>query len=459
VTVAIALFTRDLRIRDNPVLHRAAASADRVIPLFVVDTGIARTGYLRPNRSSFLVDCLSDLDAGLRELGGCLVVRRGEVVEEVARLVTDHDVAAVHVARDVSGYAQRREHALATRLSELGCELRVHDDVITVVPPGAVVATGADHSAVFTPYHRQWTDVSRRAPLPPPSRLGEPPASPEPLPTAADLCPGPVAPALPRGGEHAARLLLDQWREQVRDYVERQDDLAGDATSHLSAHLHFGSLSPTELVHVIGTATPAARAFVRQLAWRDFNHQLMAARPDTARHDYRQRDVTWRDAPADLDQWKAGRTGHPIVDAGMRQLLHEGWLHNRARLIVGSFLTKTLRLDWRLGAQHFLDHLVDADIANNQLNWQWVAGTGTDTRPYRTLNPLRQAERHDTTGDYVRRYVPELAHLPVPAIHQPWTLPSAERNRLSYPPPMVDLAAGRTRLTTRSVPPNQGTLF
>ena len=234
----------------------------------------------------------------------------------------------------------------------------------------------------------------------------------------------------------------------MRDYAEGHDDLAGDATSHLSAHLHFGSLSATELLHVIGTDSPAARAFVRQVAWRDFNHQVLAARPEAAHRDYRPRQTEWRHAPGEL--WRTGRTGYPIVDAGMRQLLRDGWMHNRARLIAGSFLTKTLLIDWRLGAQHFLAHLVDADIANNQLNWQWVAGTGTDSRPYRVLNPLRQAEQHDPASDYVRKYVPELAHLPAPVIHRPWNLPPGERARLDYPEPMADLSAGRARFLART---------
>jgi deoxyribodipyrimidine photo-lyase len=188
-----------------------------------------------------------------------------------------------------------------------------------------------------------------------------------------------------------------------------------------------------------------AYAFVRQLAWRDFNLQLLAARAEVATEDYHPRGDQWRSDEEDLAAWREGRTGYPIVDAAMRQLRQEGWMHNRGRLIAGSFLTKTLYIDWRQGARHFLHHLVDGDIANNQLNWQWVAGTGTDTRPSRVLNPLRQAERYDPDGAYVRRYVPELAEVQGPAAHMPWKLPEEVRARLHYPEPIVDLAEGRRR--------------
>jgi deoxyribodipyrimidine photo-lyase len=198
----------------------------------------------------------------------------------------------------------------------------------------------------------------------------------------------------------------------------------------------------------VGTSSSGAEAFVRQVAWRDFHHQVLAARPDSSRRDYRGHGDRWRDDRAAFDAfeaWKDGRTGYPIVDAGMRQLRAEGWMHNRARLIVGSFLTKTLYVDWRWGADHFLDLLVDGDVANNQMNWQWVAGTGTDTRPHRVLNPIAQARRYDPAGVYVRRHVPELAGVDGAAVHQPWKLDEDVRRSLDYPAPIVDLGEGLHR--------------
>jgi deoxyribodipyrimidine photo-lyase len=193
------------------------------------------------------------------------------------------------------------------------------------------------------------------------------------------------------------------------------------------------------------TRADAAPAFVRQVAWRDFHAQVLASRPDAVRRDYRPRGDRWRRSERELAAWREGRTGLPLVDAGMRQLLREGWMHNRARLVVGHFLVKTLYLDWRLGARHFADLLVDGDTANNTMNWQWVAGTGTDSRFNRTYSVTAQALRHDPSGDYVRRYVPELAGVSGAAVHEPWKLPAGVRSGLGYPEPMVDVREGNER--------------
>lgn len=190
---------------------------------------------------------------------------------------------------------------------------------------------------------------------------------------------------------------------------------------------------------------PGADAFVRQLAWRDFHHQVLAARPDAAWEDYRTRHDRWRSDEDEVEAWRAGRTGYPLVDAAMRQLAYEGWMHNRGRMLVACFLTKTLYADWRVGARHFLDLLVDGDLANNQLNWQWMAGTGTDTRPNRVLNPVIQGKRFDPRGAYVRRWVPELAELADGEIHEPWKLTGPRRAAIDYPDPLVDLAEARAR--------------
>ncbi|WP_338316322.1 deoxyribodipyrimidine photo-lyase, partial [Streptomyces bohaiensis] len=259
-----------------------------------------------------------------------------------------------------------------------------------------------------------------------------------------------VSEGLAQGGEQAARRSLATWlRSGVHQYDERHDDLPGDATSRLSPHLHFGTLSPTEIVHrARAVSGSGAEAFVRQVCWREFHHQVLAARPAAAHDDYRAKHDRWRsggDAEDDFAAWRDGLTGYPIVDAAMRQLAHEGWMHNRGRLLAGSFLTKTLYLDWRWGARHFLRMLVDGDVANNQMNWQWMAGTGTDTRPNRVLNPVRQALRYDPDGVYVRRWVPELADLEGAAVHEPWKLTGLERAQYDYPDPVVSLSEGLDR--------------
>jgi deoxyribodipyrimidine photo-lyase len=429
MTTTVAVFTRDLRVHDNPMLAAAVRGADRVVPLFVRDDRITGSGFAA-GRRRFLNESLTDLDASLRALGGRLVVRDGDPVAEICRVAGEVAADRVHIAGDVSAFARARESALRDALT---CRLCVHDDVHTVVPPGALTPAGKDHFAVFGAYHRRWADAGRRGEEPAPARI-----------TLPRIRAGAVLSAKSTGfpgGETEGRRRAAAWlRSSAGSYADNHDALAKDGTSRLSPYLHLGCVSALELAR---RAEHTSEAFVRQLAWRDFHHQVLAARPAAAHRDYRPRGDRWLDDEHTLDAWRAGETGIPIVDAGMRQLLAEGWMHNRARLIVGSFLTKTLYLDWRAGAAHFFAHLLDGDVANNCLNWQWVAGTGTDTRPNRVLNPLRQAERFDPAGEYVRRYVPELSHVDTRHIHRPWDLPGRERK--NYPLPIVDLSEGRAR--------------
>ncbi|WP_371496887.1 DNA photolyase family protein [Kitasatospora sp. NBC_00374] len=433
MSVSIALFTQDLRLHDNPVLRAALAQSPEVVPLFVLDERIEAAGFAVPNRAAFLAACLADLDAGLAARGGRLVVRRGDAVAETVRLAGETGAAGVHLAAGVSAFAQRRERRLR---EALGGRLRVHDAVLTALAPGAVTPAGKDHYAVFTPYSRAWRQAERRAPLAAPREVRVPDA----VRGVAVPEVRPDSPGLPEGGESAGRRRWSGWASA--DYQEQHDDLAGDGTSRLSPYLHFGCLSATELVALAERrGGPGAEAFVRQLVWRDFHHQVLAARPGAARADYRPRGDRWHHDEGELAAWREGRTGYPIVDAGMRQLAAEGWMHNRARLLTASFLVKTLYQDWRAGAAHFLALLVDGDVANNQLNWQWVAGTGTDTRPNRVLNPLTQARRFDPQGAYVRRWVPELAAVPGAAVHRPWLL----REPADYPAPIIGLDEGRFR--------------
>ncbi|MGW1190996.1 cryptochrome/photolyase family protein [Streptomyces sp. NPDC002559] len=449
MTVPIVLFTADLRVHDHPPLRAALAASDEVVPLFVRDSAIDAAGFAPPNRRAFLADCLTDLDAALRGRGGRLVVRSGGTVEEVCRVAAEVDAGEVHMSAGASRFALAREARLREALAAAGRRLRVHDAVTTVVPPGAVTPAGSDHFAVFTPYFRRWSQVLPRTPLPAPRAVSVPDGvASEGLPFRASVTG--VSKGLATGGESEGRRRATAWwRTGAADYADRHDDLAGDATSRLSPHLHFGTLSPAELVHrarLVGGA--GAEAFVRQLCWRDFHHQVLAARPAAAVVDYRTRHDRWRSGTAAEEEtaaWKQGLTGYPVVDAAMRQLAHEGWMHNRGRLLAACFLVKTLYVDWRVGARHFLDLLVDGDVADNQLNWQWVAGTGTDTRPNRVLNPVTQGKRYDPEGAYVRHWVPELGGIAGAAVHEPWKLPAPERARYDYPGPVVTLSEGRDR--------------
>ncbi|WP_067667365.1 cryptochrome/photolyase family protein [Nocardia miyunensis] len=438
MTVTIALFTRDLRVHDNPMLRAAVREGAAVVPLFVLDNRIIEREPVSPNRIRFLLTALSELDDELHALGGRLIVRRGDILDEVDRVVTRTHAESVHIAADVSWYSRVRERRLRERLAHRDCLLHTHDGSLTVATPGdPAPATGRGHFAVFTPYFRRWMGTPVRRPLAPPPRFVMPPIRGLALPRPDELCAEPGSPQMSAGGETSGRKLMRQWLSgPIRRYDSTSDHLAADATSHLSPYLHFGCVSATELVHRADTSTPGGHAFVRQLAWRDFHHQLLADRPEAGWTDYRRGPVGWREDPDAAEAWRSGRTGYPVIDAAMRQLVTEGWMPGRARLIVAAFLTKTLRIDWRIGAAHFQRWLVDGDVANNQLNWQWAAGTGTDTRPNRVLNPLRQAERHDPDGEYVRRWLPELADLSGASAHTPWR--SGVPHSV-YPAPIVEV--------------------
>jgi len=429
---ALVLFTRDLRVSDNPALDLACRSAERVVPLFVLHDGL---GFAVPSRARFLRDCLADLRDSLRRLGGDLVVRHGDPVTETLRVADETGADGLVLARDVSAYARRRQDRLAQECQPRRIALRAVDSV-TVVPPSALAPAGGDHFKVFTPYWRAWTEYRWRPQAAVPDKLSLPAgvvAGPLPEPAA-----GPTSVSLPAGGETAGRRRMEHWlRTGLDSYASRHDDLSGDATSRLSADLHFGCLSPLELaVRAKRAGGEGGDAYVRQLCWRDFHAQVANAFPDLPRRDYRPRRGGWRDDPDALDAWKAGQTGYPIVDAGMRQLAAEGYMHNRARLLVASMLTRQLNMHWTAGARHFFDLLVDGDIANNAGNWQWVAGTGNDTRPNRRFSLPRQAHRFDPDGAYVRRYVPELAGISGSGVHAPWAL---ERQPRGYPAPLDGL--------------------
>jgi len=440
VTCAVMVFTRDLRIADNPALAAAAGSA-RVVPLFVFDDAVLARCHEHANRLAFLLESLHDLDQSLRGLGGALVVRRGEWAPTVLRTAIGAGASQIHVAEDVSGYAARRLARLTADAAAARIGVTSHPG-ITAVRPGAIRPPGGAAYQIFTPYYRRWLDAPRRPRAAPPARITLPGGidtggiDPGRIPRLGELTAAtPSAAADTAGGESAGRARLLRWvADHLDSYDAARDDLAADRTSRLAPYFHLGCLSPGAVAADLSGRRGAA-AFVRQIAWRDFFHQVLAARPDAASRDYRGRGDRWADDAGALAAWQAGQTGYPVVDAGMRQLAAEGFLHNRARMIVASFLTKDLYIDWRQGAAHFLRYLLDGDIACNQLNWQWVAGTGTDANPHRIFNPTLQGRRFDPAGDYVRRYVPELTGLPAGVIHEP---PAAAREALGYPAPLVD---------------------
>ncbi|MDR7280226.1 cryptochrome/photolyase family protein [Catenuloplanes atrovinosus] len=429
---AVVLFTRDLRVHDHPALAAACAVAEHVVPLFVLDPALLGRSA---NRDRFLHQALADLRAGLRERGADLVVRRGDTVAETIAVARAAGADGIAVSHDVSRFATRRQERLRAEADRHRMSLRLFPGV-TVLPPGEVSpGGGGGHYRVFSPYFRAWESAALRDEAAPPQRIA-------PLPDAGAL--GVALPEPPKGespdaaegGETEGRRRLTAWLRHIDAYDDQHDAMADDDTSRLSAYLRFGCLSPLAVVNAARRqGGPGAAAFVRQLCWRDFYYQVTAGFPDISRKPMRPSgDRDWRYDAHALEAWQSGRTGVPIVDAGMRQLMAEGWMHNRARLITAALLTKHLRCDWRDGQAWFFRWLIDGDVANNSGNWQWVAGTGNDTRPHRRFNPIRQAQRYDPEGDYVRRYVPELAGIPGPAVHQPWRLDGFER--LDYPPPL-----------------------
>lgn len=433
MNVGVVWFRRDLRLTDNPAWSAAAATCDQVIAAFVVDPQLWDRCHAR--RRAVLAGNLRSLDSALAVRGGRLWVGRGEPVGTLTDLVRQARVQAVFANRDVSPYAARRDEAASAQLP-----MRWTDGCFVHAPGSVRSRTGTGYT-VFTPYFRAW---SERPPEPWPG-CGSAEVAVDPgtgVPTAD-------APPL-KTGEEAAERRLEAFVDRVDRYAEERDRPDLDITSKLSVDLKWGTISPRRVVEALAGESPGRAAFVRQVAWRDFWAQIMAARPETVADGLRPeyRDVQWRHDPEGLEAWKRGRTGYPLVDAGMRQLLAEGWVHNRVRMVVASFLVKDLLVDWRFGERHMRRLLLDGDVAQNVGNWHWTAGTGADAAPYfRVFNPVRQSQRFDPAGDYIRRWVPELADLTAREIHTPWTLGPMEMAARApgYPMPIVDHAEARNR--------------
>ena len=395
---AIVLFTRDLRVHDHPALAAAVAAADHVVPLFVLDRAVlARFGA--PNRVAFLLDALGDLGASLRARGGALAVREGDVVEETMRVAREARAEAIFLSEDVSAYAQARERRLRAACDEAGLTLHALPGV-TVIPPGDLAPDGGECYRVFTPYWRRWRLAPRRAVVAAPRASRSRRAS----RAASSRRSRASCAAARRRRSCAAASRKAAAGSRAGSPAVSPTTSACTTTSQPTAPR--GSARTCTSAASRRSSSSSARArraggepFVRQLCWRDFYAQLLAARPEISHADFRSRDDRWRDDAPALAAWKAGRTGYPVIDAGMRQLAREGFMHNRARLLTGSFLTRDLYLDWRLGAAHFASLLTDGDVSNNSGNWQWVAGTGVDTRPNRVFNPTTQAKRFDPDGD------------------------------------------------------------
>ncbi len=431
------VFTRDLRVRDNPALI-AACEADCVVPLFIVDEPLLGHPAVGVNRIRFLLDALADLDRSLRLIGGALVVRRGDWLNELMTVVEACGADVVHLSDDGSARAKRRLRELRSRAESSKVEIVTHPGV-TVVAAGEVLTAAGTPFQMFTPYYRRWIALRWRDLAPSPRAIALPSGiDVGSIPSLEDVTQRRPSPRIAAGGEVAGLDALRTWTAgQLARYGASHDAIADDATSRISPYLHFGCLSPLEVATRLRDR-PGGDEFVRQLCWRDFFHQLLSSRPDLAYADMHDRGIPSGTADESFAAWCNGQTGYPLVDAGMRQLRSEGCMHNRVRMVVASFLTKDLDVPWQVGARYFMEHLVDGDLANNQLNWQWVAGTGTDANPHRIFNPIRQSERFDPDGAYIRRYVGELQDIDSKSIHDP---SPAQRARCGYSAKLVDHAA------------------
>ncbi|GAB3591440.1 deoxyribodipyrimidine photo-lyase [Angustibacter peucedani] len=427
---------RDLRLHDHPALHAAAEQADggRVLLLFVVDPAL--WGPSGAPRQAWLVRSLAALRTAT---DGALVLRRGDPVDVLPRVARELGAASVHVTADAGPYGRRRDDAVEQALAEHDVPL-VRTGTPYAVGPGTVTKDDGTPYQVFTPFSRAWRDHGWPAPAgPPPSGLRWA-RSVEGVDLPAE--PGLGDLELPDVGEQAA---LERWHAFVDDdlagYAEGRDRPDLDATSGLSAHLKYGEVHPrTLLADLAGRRGRGADTFRTELCWREFYADVLWHRPETAREylrpEYARMDYA-RPTSNAFHAWQEGRTGYPFVDAGMRQLLATGWMHNRVRMVTASFLVKDLHVEWQHGARHFLRWLRDGDLASNNHGWQWVAGSGTDAAPYfRVFNPVTQGKKFDPDGAYVRRWVPELAHLAGAAAHEPWEADDGYDH--GYPERVVD---------------------
>ncbi|GLS05688.1 deoxyribodipyrimidine photo-lyase [Chitiniphilus shinanonensis] len=452
---ALVWFRRDLRLFDHAALYHALKRHARVVAVFVFDRDLLDPLPADDRRVAFIHAALVELANALAQHGSALVVAHERAQAAIPRLARQYQAVAVHANHDDDPAARRRDEAVARTLADEGRRLFTHKDHVLFERDEIVTRQGGMYS-VFTPYRRAWLArlddfmlssypvaryLDRLAPLPP-----------QPLPTLPGLGFAEITLALP-GGMSGGEQLFEAFKERLDRYHLRRDFPALKGPSYLSAHLRFGTVSIRELArHAHGVGGPGAQAWLGELAWRDFYHQILWHRPDVVEHAFRPEydALPFPNREDWFDAWREGRTGYPLVDAAMRQLRHSGYMHNRLRMVAASFLVKDLLVDWRWGERHFAALLLDYDLAANNGGWQWAASTGCDAQPYfRIFNPVAQSRKFDPDGHFIRRYCPELAALPDAAIHAPWEAPpltlaeAGVRLGHDYPLPIVEHARQR----------------
>lgn len=454
--LTVVWYRRDLRVADHPALRHAAERGE-VLCVWIADPAIlGRRHHASPGRRRFLRAGLEALDGELRDLGVGLTVLAGDPARVLVDLAEHAGADRVVWGAEVSPLGRARDRAVNAALAGRGIEAIEFPHDLHVQPSDLPGSSGNGY-LVFTPFWRAWAEIPVAAHVPAPAGLHGPVVP----GTGWDALPaGP--PPLPAGPAAAREELVRFVRSGAADgYGDRRDRLGEDGTSRLSAYLRFGMCTSGQIGRALGlpgALTDGRRAFWRQVAWREFYAHHLLRHPGVARRALRAdlRGVRWDDDPRLLAAWAAGLTGYPLVDAAMRQLAVEGWIHNRARMVAASFLVKDLLIDWRRGETVFMQGLVDGDPANNNGGWQWVAGTGTDAAPYfRVMNPVLQAKKFDPDGEYVRRHVPELRGVSGARIFEPWRMSDAEQRAADcvigrdYPTPIVDHARARRTVLAR----------
>jgi deoxyribodipyrimidine photo-lyase len=454
-------FRRDLRLHDNLALQAAFKVGAPIIPVFIFDPAILKSDWSGVPRLAFLLEALVSLDKSLQAYGGKLLIRTGDPRQLLPALIQETGATGLFFNRDYSPFAQKRDQQIAEAVS---VPVSTFDDGL-LQAPGTVLKTDGTPYTVFTAFKKQWLSHAK-------TQIAEKYLQPgrfhnltgletEALPTLKTLGFGSLETEIPQASEAKAADLLQKFIDgPISTYAQQRNVLAVDrnqteaGTSYLSPYFRFGLLSPrqayraTQKTHAatqISIPQNSIDTWVGELIWREFYMHILHFFPHVIGSSFRQKydRLAWRYAEVELQAWQAGMTGYPVVDAAMRQLQTMGWMHNRARMIVASFLTKHLLIDWREGERHFMQWLIDGDPAANNGGWQWAAGTGTDAQPYfRIFNPTAQSKKFDPSGIYIRRWLPELRHVSTQYIHMPHQMPTPPRN---YPPPIIDHAFARER--------------
>ncbi|MDB2673754.1 DNA photolyase family protein [Akkermansiaceae bacterium] len=435
-------FRRDLRLTDNTSLLEALSSSDEVVPLYILSDWSSDHLWTGAKRQQFLSDCLSSLSGNLEHLGGQLIIRQGDAVSELLRLVDEGEIDAIFYNEDVDPFGQAVEKQLKEK-----SPVPVHSfqDAALHGPTEILKGDGTPYR-VYTPFSKRWLPVEKRAPAGRPKSIKTPhDLDSLPLPTLStwDLEEGDWE--LPQGGEKAAReRMKEALANRISSYDDTRDIPSVPGTSRLSQDLRWGTLSIRELYQK--AAKQRSEQYLKELGWREFYFQILHHFPEVLSDEFNPdwRGLPWDEPGEQFEAWKSGQTGFPIIDAGIRELLKTGFMHNRVRMIVAMFLTKDLHIDWRLGEQFFAQHLLDGEIASNNGGWQWSAGTGADAAPYfRIQNPWSQTKRFDAKGEYIKRWVPELESVDPKKFQAPPE--DGQTLAESYPAPILDHGEERKR--------------